>query len=288
MAALVVLVVAVFLGVALVALAFLIDTADDFALGEGIGVVEVEGIISDGEPIVKALEQFCRSEKVKAIVIRINSPGGGVASSQEIYREIHKAKIEKKVVASLGSVAASGALYIASASDKIMANPGTVTGSIGVIVQLMNFEDVMGKIGVRSVVIKSGPYKDIGSATRPMTKEERAILQDMVDKLHRQFVRDLAKGRGLKKETVAALADGRIFSGEEALDLGLVDKLGNFEDALELAAKSVGLEEDYRVIRPKEDISWWERVLGGKSPVKILPDWINQPLRFQYLYLPSL
>ncbi|MBU2549915.1 MAG: signal peptide peptidase SppA [Proteobacteria bacterium] len=275
-------------GGGLIGLAILIDRADGMSFGDGLAVIEIQGVITADSEVVKNLVRFRRDDKVKAIIIRIDSPGGGVAPSQEIYREVRRTRKDKKVVVSMGGVAASGGLYIASAADKVLANPGTVTGSIGVIMQMMNVEELLGKVGVSSVVVKSGRYKDIGSMTRTMTEEERAVLQGMVDKLHKQFVRDLAKGRGLKEEQVAAIADGRIFSGEEAVDLGLVDGLGNFEDAVDAAARFGGLKRPVRLIYPRKKTSFFEQILEGKSPVQILPGWITRPVAFQYLYLPGL
>lgn len=269
-------------------MAYLVGSDSDPSFGQGIGVIELKGVITESEPVLKTLVEFRRNKNVKAIILRIDSPGGGVAATQEIYREIERTKKKKKVIASLGNIAASGGLYIAASANKILANPATVTGSIGVIMQMINVEGLLGKIGFRSVVIKSGRYKDIGSATRTMTEDERAILQGTVDQLHQQFVRDLAKGRALDEEKVSKLADGRIFTGEEALRLGLVDELGNFQDAVNLAVKMAGLVGRVRLIYPKKKDFWWKDILKGKSPLNVLPEWANQPLRFQYLYLPRL
>ncbi|MEW5724570.1 MAG: signal peptide peptidase SppA [Thermodesulfobacteriota bacterium] len=261
---------------------------DDLGLGAGVGVIEIDGVIVESSHIVEALNRFRRSEDIKAIIIRIDSPGGGVAATQEIYKEIRRTAVEKKVIASMGGLAASGGLYVASAADRIVANPATVTGSVGVIMQMVNLEELLGKVGFRPVVIKSGKYKDMGSAARPMTEEERALLQQVVDELHRQFVRDLARGRHLEEEKVAALADGRIFTGEQALALKLVDELGNFEDAVTLAGKLAGLEGRPHLVYPKYDKPWWKELLSGKTPLNVWPEWTRQPLTFQYLYLPGL
>ncbi len=198
-----------------------------------------------------------------------------MAPTQEIYQEILRTRKSKKVIASLGSVAASGGLYVAAAADRILSNPATVTGSIGVIMQTANIEDLLSKVGLRSVVIKSGPYKDIGSSTRPMSEDERAILQKMVDDLHGQFVRDLAGGRGLEVARVGELADGRIFTGEQAVGLGLVDQLGNFEDAVNLAGKLGGLEGRVNLIYPKKKTSWWKSFFEGRGPASLLPEWLG-------------
>ncbi|MDY6851111.1 MAG: signal peptide peptidase SppA [Thermodesulfobacteriota bacterium] len=280
--------VVIVLGGGLAGLAYLVGSGDGPSFGQGIGVVELKGVITESESVLKTLVGFRRNKNVKVIILRIDSPGGGVAATQEIYREIERTKKRKKVIASLGNIAASGGLYIAASANKILANPATVTGSIGVIMQMINVEGLLGKIGFRPIVIKSGRYKDIGSATRTMTEDERAILQRTVDQLHQQFVRDLAKGRALDVEKVSKLADGRIFTGEEALSLGLVDELGNFEDAVKMAVKTAGLVGRVRLIYPKKKDIWWKGLLQGESPLNILPEWADQPLRFQYLYLPGL
>ncbi|PIE69972.1 MAG: signal peptide peptidase SppA [Deltaproteobacteria bacterium] len=218
--------------------------------GEQIGVVDIVGVITDARPVIEGLRYFREQDDVKAIVVRIDSPGGGVGPSQEIYREIMKTTAEKKVVASLGSVAASGGYYAASAADGIMSNPGTVTGSIGVIMGYTNIQDIMEKIGLKPVVIKSGEFKDIGSPSREMRESERKLLQGFVDQVHQQFVADVCRGRGLTEASVMAIADGRIFSGERAGELGLVDRMGNFDDALNYAGELAGLEGAVEAVYP--------------------------------------
>ena len=229
-------------------------------------MVEIQGVITDPEPAVSTLVRFRESDKIKAIILHIDSPGGGVAATQEIYQEVLRTKKVKPVIASVGGVAASGGLYVASAADKITANSGSVTGSIGVIMQMMNVEDLLDKVGVRSVVIKSGKFKDIGSPTRPMTEEERAVLQEVVSKLHRQFVRDVAAARGLDQETVAELADGRIFTGEEAVGLKLIDRIGGFRDAVDLVKEMAGIEGKVRLVYPAADKSWLKEFLENQKP----------------------
>ena len=272
---------------ALAVLAVVVTDQSSITLGEGIGVIPIEGAIMESQPIIENLVKFRDSDNIKVIILRIDSPGGGVAQTQEIYNEIKKTRVHKKVIASMGSVAASGGLYIAAAADKILANAATVTGSIGVIMQMMNVEDLMNKVGLNSVVIKSGKYKDIGSSTRTMTEEERKILQDVVDQLHQQFVKDLAKGRGLEVQQIADLADGRIFTGLEAKNLGLVDKIGGFEDAVNMAGVIAGFTERGKLIYPEKKKGWMNDILG-KTPLNILPEWAKQPLTFQYLYLPGV
>ena len=257
--------------------------------GGSIGVVEIQGVISNPAPIVDTLDSFQKSSKIKAIVLRIDSPGGGVAATQEIYQEIRKVRKTKKVIASMGSMAASGGLYVAVAADQVVANPATVTGSIGVIMQMVNVEDLLAKVGLSPVVIKSGRYKDIGSSARPMTEEERTLLQHIVDEMHRQFIDDVARGRGMEHQEVSRIADGRIFTGREALKLGLIDRIGNFKDAVKLAAKLSGLKGSPKLIFPRKKDTWWKELLSGKNPLelRILPQWTRTPLSFQYLYLPG-
>ena len=223
-----------------------------FALGEKVGVVEINSVISNSREVIKGIRSFVEDAGVKAIVLRVDSPGGGVGASQEIYREVVKAREVKTVVASFGGVAASGGYYVACGADKIMANPGTITGSIGVVMQFANLEELFKKIGYKGYVIKSGTHKDVGSPFREMTPEEKELLQEVIDTVHRQFIRAVAEGRKLPMEKVAAIADGRIFSGEQALALGLVDELGNLEDTIEMAAQMAGVKGKPAVVYPRK------------------------------------
>jgi protease-4 len=220
--------------------------------GENVGVVEIAGAIIDSQRIVEEIKSFRQNDAVKAIVVRIDSPGGGVGPSQEIYREIVKTLAHKKVVASMGGVAASGGYYVAAAASGIVANPGTITGSIGVIMHYTNFEEILRKIGLTSMVIKSGAYKDIGSPVRPMAPAEKAFLEELTRKIHQQFISDIAQGRKVDIAGIGALADGRIFTGEEAKQLGLVDRLGNFEDAVQWAAELGGIEGEPKLVYPEQ------------------------------------
>lgn len=219
----------------------------------GIGIVEVIGPIYDAKKINEDLRKFAENPEIKAIVVRIDSPGGAVGPSQEIYREIEKAKLSKKVIASMGSVAASGGYYAACITDGIMANQGTITGSIGVIMGFTNFKKIMDKIGLIPVVVKSGEMKDVGSPARDMSNTEKQFLQDFVTKIHLQFVGDVARGRNLDEEYVKKLADGRIYTGQEAVELKLVDRLGNFDDAVAWAGELAGVKGPVEAIYPPED-----------------------------------
>ena len=223
-----------------------------FVLGDRVGVVEINGVISDSKGVIREIKYFVEDGGVKAIVLRIDSPGGGVGASQEIYREVVKARDVKTVVASFGGVAASGGYYVACGADKIMANPGTITGSIGVVMQFANLEELFKKIGYKGYVIKSGPHKDVGSPFREMTPEEKELLQEVIDTVHQQFIRAVAEGRKLPMEKVASIADGRIFSGEQAQALGLVDELGNLEDTIEMAAQMAGIKGKPAVEYPRK------------------------------------
>lgn len=237
------------------------------ALGGKVGVVEVKGVISESDDVVEALKTFDKSPTVKAVVVRIESPGGGVAPSQEIYEAIRKLRKSKPVVASMGGVAASGGYYVASACDTIVANPGTLTGSIGVIMELGNVEGLLQKLGVQPEIIKAGAYKDMGSIVRPMTDSERALFQEMIDSVHTQFITAVAAGRGMNDDQVRALADGRIFSGEQAQGAGLVDQLGGFEDAVALAASKAGIEGEPHVTEARSRKEpWWWRFLFNFAP----------------------
>ena len=242
-----------------------------FLSGDGVGVLQIEGTIDDSRVVLGELKRFKEAPWIKAIVVRIDSPGGAVAPTQEIFDEIQKTQKGKPIIASMGSMATSGGYYIASACEKILANPGTLTGSIGVIMQLNNIEELMKKIGVRGYNIKSGVNKDIGSPFQPLSPEGREILQSLVDNVHSQFVSAVAEGRGMSEAEVRKLADGRVYSGAQAKELGLVDQFGTLDDAIEFAAKRAGLEENPTVYYSSpEQERWWERIwfaaMGTRLP----------------------
>ncbi len=261
-----------------------LGTSKNRFTGEKVGVVEITGPIVESRKILQDLRTFRESDAIKAILIRVNSPGGGVGPSQEIYREIQKTTEQKKVIVSMGAVAASGGYYLAAGANGIVANPGTITGSIGVIMGYTNFEELMQKIGLSAVVIKSGEYKDTGSPTRPMSADERQLLQEVTRQIHGQFVEAIAKGRQLDIKQVEALADGRIFTGQKALELGLVDRLGNFEDAIAWAGELGGIKGKVETVFPeKERLSfidylmesslhlWQSRIQNWKVPQLRMP-----------------
>lgn len=223
-----------------------------FSLSDKIGVVTVEGVISHSQEIAESLDEFGKDHSIVAVVLRIDSPGGGVAASQEIYDAVIELKKKKKVVASMGSVAASGGLLIACAADKIVANPGTITGSISAIMQFANLEELFKKIGVKASVVKSGQYKDMGSPLREMTPEERVIIQELVDDIYNQFIDVIVENRKMTREQVVAIGDGRVFTGRKAKELGLVDHLGDMASAAKLAGELSGKSGKYDLIYPQK------------------------------------
>lgn len=229
----------------------------DLSTEDRIALIRVEGVILDSQATVGELKRFGENPSIKAIVLRIDTPGGGVVPSQEIHDAVQRvrAKSNKAVIASMGNVAASGGYYIAAATDRIVANPGTLTGSIGVIMETANVEGLLQKLGVEGVVIKSGKFKDVGSPLRKMSDEERSLMQIVMDDVHKQFIEAVAAGRALELADVQALADGRIFTGRQAKDAKLVDELGNLEDAIQLAADVAGIEGEPKVVEPRRRFS---------------------------------
>jgi protease IV len=225
-----------------------------FDFGNKIGVITIEGTISGSDDILKQIKRFRKRSSIKAIVLRINSPGGTVAPAQEIYREIIRTKAKKPVVASMETVAASAAYYISSSADSIVCSQGTITGSIGVIMMLPDIHKIIEKIGADVNVIKAGKFKDIGSSFRSMSPEERNVLETFAQEIHEQFISDVAEGRKgkIEKEDLRNIADGRFFTGERAKDLGLVDQIGNFYDAVKLAADLGKIKTEPELIYPKK------------------------------------
>jgi protease IV len=249
----------------------------DLSNNDRIALIRVEGVILDSQTTIGELKRFSENPSVKAIVIRIDSPGGGVVPSQEIHDAVKRvrSKNNKAVIASMGSVAASGGYYIAAATDRIVANPGTLTGSIGVTMETANVEGLLQKIGVEGIVIKSGKYKDVGSPLRKMSADERGLLQAVMDDVHKQFIEAVAEGRSLELRAAQALADGRIFTGRQAKEAKLVDELGDLEDAIQLAAEVVGIEGEPKVVEPRRRFSLRE-ILDSKLSM-IFPKLDMQP-----------
>ena len=247
----VVLVLVFFVGLSLITMAWW-KKESFWSSKDKVGVVEINGLITKSLPTLKNLRKFGDEKHIKAIVVRIDSPGGAVGPSQEIMREIEKVRKKKKVVASLGTVAASGGYYVACAADLIMTNPGTATGSIGVIMKLVNAEDLIKKLGLDFYSLQAGGLKDLGTPFRPMTPEERAVLQNLLDNIHQQFIADIARNRKLPVEKVKKLADGSVYTGQQAKELGLVDEMGNFEDAVEKAGRLGGIKGKVETVFPEK------------------------------------
>ena len=238
--------------------------------GDRVAVITVEGVIADAREVTEQLHRYRDLPSVKAVVLRVNSPGGAVAPSQEIYQEIltFRRETKKLVVASLGSVAASGGYYIAAAADRIVANPGSLTGSIGVILQIPNLGGLLQKVGIKATVIKSGENKDLASMTRDLTDSERRILQEVLDDVHGQFIDAVAAGRHMDRTRVEPLADGRIFSGRQALGLGLVDELGDLSEAIGRAGALVGISGHPKVMQERRSrFSLWKLLTESLGPV---------------------
>jgi len=251
-----------------------------FTFGNTLAVVEVRGVISDAADTIEALDRLRQQDATVGVVLRIDSPGGAVAPSQEMYDAVWRLRARKPVVASLGNVAASGGYYVASAADVVVADPGTLTGSIGAIMEVHNVATLADKLGVSQTVVKSGRFKDVGQPLRPMTDEERVLLQRMVDDVLGQFVDAVARGRGMEAGRVRALADGRLYSGSQARDAGLVDELGGLADATRIAWARAGQTGEPRVSHVRmRGRPWWLDLLGATR----LPD-LAAPGGLLFLY----
>ncbi len=276
--------VALVLGVSVALIFKLFLPSTNFSFNNKIGVIPIEGVISDSLTITAQLEKFRRDKRIKAIVLRIDSPGGSIGPTQEICREVRKTAKAKTIVASMGGVAASGGYYIAVAADKIVANPGTITGSIGVIMHFVRFRELLDKIGIHFEVLKSGEFKDIGSPHRELTKNDKKLLNAMIAEIKRQFVEEVAKDRGLSVERVEKISDGRIILGSEAQKLDLVDSLGNFQDAVELAKKLAGIKGEVTLVYPrKENFRLWEIFLNSltKSVIQQIGD-VEEQMEYRW------
>jgi protease-4 len=253
-----------------------------------VALVKIEGVLITSDHVVDELHDYAEDSSIKAIVIRIDSPGGGVVPSQEIYNAVKYVKREgKKVVVSMGSVAASGGYYVAAAADKIVANPGTLTGSIGVKMEFANLEKLLEKIGVQGMVVKSGEYKDIGSPFRTMTEQEKKLLQGVIDDVHSQFIKAVAEGRNLPEADVRAIADGRIFTGQQALSLKLVDKMGDLTDSIQIAGELAGIKGKPKVIEKKKKIPFFEYLKEESATwiADVITSGVNRSsAKLQYLY----
>jgi len=252
-------------------------------IGDRIALIRIEGLITDSKEATEDIKEYVKNPSIKAIVLRIDSPGGAVGPAQEIYEEVRKAAAKKKVIVSMGSVAASGGYYIASPATKIIANPGTLTGSIGVIMEIPNISGLMDKLGIKTEVVKSGRHKDIASIFRGIGKEEREILQGVLDNVHSQFIKAVAEGRNMLPSDVEKIADGRVFTGEQALKEGLIDELGDLEDAVQAAAKLSGIKGEPAIVSKKEHFSLIDLIREGvpKELTNITPT-----VKLKFLYIP--
>ena len=231
-------------------------------LGEKVGVIPIEGIIGNSGEIIDQINEFADSNGIRAVVLRIDTPGGSVASSQEIYQAVRELRKKKKVVVSMGSVAASGGYLIAVAADRIVANPGTITGSISAVMHYANVEELLKKVGIRSSAIKSGKFKDIGSPVREMTAEERSLIQGIVDDIYDQFIRTVSENRKIPLSKIIRLADGRVFTGRQAKELGLIDDLGGLQDAVLLAGRLSGIKGKPEIVHGmKKKTTLWRYLM---------------------------
>ncbi len=246
-----------------------------------VALVRVEGPIIEAKTVVEEIKGYVKDSSVRAIVLRVDSPGGGVVPSQEIFNEVKKAKAVKKVVVSMGSVAASGGYYISAPADRIIANPGTITGSIGVIMVVPNLKGLLDKVGIKTEVVKSGKNKDLASVFRGIGSEERQIIQGVMDDVHEQFIGAVAEGRNMEIDKARKISDGSIFSGRQAIGVGLVDEIGDLDDAVKVAGKLAGIEGEPEVVS-KSEKGVISKLLDGKMPEelsRVLPD-----LHLKYMY----
>lgn len=281
----------IFISLCLLALIFYVSSGNSSGLsfsGKQIASLDLEGTIVDSRDFVDQLKEFGKRPGVRSVVIRINSPGGGVAASQEIYEAILRFRKEtgKKVIVSMASVAASGGYYVACAADTIYANPGSVTGSIGVILDWYNYGDLLEWAKLKNIVIKTGPFKDAGSSTRPLTEKEREYFQSLVNSMYDQFITAVATNRNMEDEAVRQIADGRVFTGQDAFEIGLVDEIGTYQDAIDAAALAAGIEGEPSIVRPsKRKVSLLDILLGDvKSAFLQNSDRSESHIRFEYLW----
>ncbi len=255
-----------------------------FSSKDKIGVVTIEGVLRNSKDIIEQLDKYEKDDKVKAVILRVDSPGGAVGPAQEIFDKILRLKQSKKVIVSMGSIAASGGYYVACAADRIIANPGTITGSIGVVIQFSQIDDLLKKIGLKTNVIKAGRYKDVGSPVRDMTADERKLIQVVIDDIHDQFVEVVVLHRNIPKEKMENIADARIFTGRQALTLGLVDELGNMEYAIDVASGLAGIKDEPEVVYPEKKRKSFLRYLTSEMITAISEEFRGNDTDVCYLY----
>lgn len=251
-----------------------------------VAVVEVLGGIYDSKPVVEELHDLKKDDRVKAVVLRIDSPGGSVGASQEIFESVRKLKEKKPVVVSMGSVAASGGYYVAAPANRILANAGTVTGSIGVRMELVNVQDLLDWAKIKALTLKSGRYKDAGSPTRPMTPEEKEYLESVIKGMHEQFKRAVAESRHLTPEEIEMVSDGRVFTGLDAVQKKLVDEVGSLEEAVKIAGDLGGIKGEPDIFYPTRHKEFLERLVDGMAEkiFQKLSYSFLMPMRFFYRY----
>ncbi len=258
------------------------------AFGDKIGVVDLEGVILDPNDVVDQLRRFADDDSIKAIIIHVNSPGGGVAASEEIYRQVKRVRDEKhkRIVASIETVGASGAYYVSSATNKIYADNGSVVGSIGVIAEWVNYGDLMRWAKLKPEVLKVGQFKDTGDPTRELTPAERQYMQGLIDNMYGQFVQAVADGRHTKASDIKPIADGRVWTGEQAMEMHLIDQIGDFRAAVMDTAKSVNISGEPVLVHPERDRKSLLDLLFGDAS-KYLPSkekLLDQQIGFYYLW----
>ena len=231
------------------------ETSLSSSFGAKIGVVDLEGVIIDPTTIVPQLKKFGDDDSIKAIIIKVNSPGGGAAASEEIYREVKRIRDEKKkrIVAAISTVGASGAYYVSSGTNKIYADNGSIVGSIGVIMEWVNYGDLLRWAKLKEETIAAGEFKDTGDPTRELTPAERAYLQSLADDMHGQFIQAVAEGRHAKVEDIKAIANGKVWTGQQALSMHLIDQIGDFQAAVDDTAKTVGIKGEPVLVHPQKD-----------------------------------
>ncbi len=257
------------------------------SFGDRIGVVEIEGAITQSGDVMEDIVKFKEDATIRGVIIRINSPGGAVGPTQEIYTEVRKLRDKKQVYVSMGSVCASGGYYIASAGHKIYANPSTITGSIGVIMEQTVIEDLMKKIGVQSNTLKAGDYKDVGSPFRKMKPEEREYLNQIITGIHQQFISDVAAGRGITIENTRKYSDGKIFTGLQAKQLGLVDGIGNFYDSLDDLKKTLNIKGKPVLVYGKKPFSFLKWLVSTMAN-ELISQSADSPFKFLFKGGPGL
>lgn len=255
--------------------------------GDKIGIVEIEGVIADGKDAMEDIVRFKEDDGIRGVIVRINSPGGSVGPSQEIYHELKKLAAKKKVYVSASSVCASGGYYIASAGEKIYANPSTITGSIGVIMEQVVAEELLKKIGIQPNTLKAGKFKDVGSPFRKMKDDERAYFQQILDSIHEQFIKDVAEGRKMPFEQVKKLSDGRVYTGTQAKELGLVDGIGTFYDTVDDMKKDLGIKGKPVLVFGKRPFSLLKWLISSATET-IIKHYNAAPVYYNnYRFMPN-